>query len=206
MRLADVPEDLVKRCRQGDQDAFDELFRLLHEDLHRWLYSLLRNDEDAQEALQECFVRIYRHLHLLQDDRKFAGWVGRLVVNQANTYRTRAGRTRMESLEDGLEVEEERLPIQGRSAENPREVAERGEVFELVNAAVQELPPRQRTAVLLFDVKGFSIREIAEQLGCSQGVVKFNIFQGRRKLRARLGALAEHYMKGSGRDEAQPSG
>src|SRR5690606_23567700 len=125
----------------------------------------------------ECFIRVYRHLHHLADDRKFAGWIGRMVVNLANTWRTRTNKTRFEELEPAIDVTEDQLPIQGKGSANPRVAAERAEILERVNEAITHLPPRQRTAVMLFDVKGQSIAEIANQLGCSQGAVKFNIFQ-----------------------------
>lgn len=191
MALSDVPASLVARCRRGEEAAFDELFAAIHEDLARWFFSLLRNEEDAQEAVQECFVRIFRHLHTLEDPAKFSSWVGRLVVNLANTSRTRAGRHRMESLEPGIEVDNDQLPLQGRGPADPREAASRTEILRRVNEAVTHLPPRQRTAVMMFDVQNIPIARIAEELGCSQGAVKFNIFQGRRKLRELLADLGE---------------
>jgi len=191
MALSDVPMPLVKRCRAGEPGAFDELFTLIYQDLYRWLYSLLRNEDDAQEALQECFLRIFRHMHTLGDDKKFAGWVGRLVVNYANTFRSRASKKRLEALEPAIEVRDGQLPIKGKGERDPRAQAEQSEVFDRVNEAITHLPPRQRTAVLLFDVQGQSIAEIATELGCSEGAVKFNIFQGRRKLRALLADLVD---------------
>lgn len=186
MSLSDVPVALVDRCRSGDSKAFDELFTMIHEDLFRWTFSLVRNEDDALEIMQDCFVRIFRHLHRLQDSKKFPNWVSRLVVNQTNTFRVKRRKNQTEELEEGFDVQEDSLPIQGRAGPNPRKALEREEVFRHVNEAITELPPRQRAAVLLFDVQGKSIREIAEQLECSEGAVKFNIFQGRRKLRALL--------------------
>jgi RNA polymerase sigma-70 factor (ECF subfamily) len=189
--LSDVPAELVDRCKQGDPGAFDELFTLIHEDLYRWAYSMVRNEDDAMDVAQDCFLRIFRHLGRLQDSRKFAQWCSRLLVNQANTFRVRRRKHQTEELEDGFDVGEESLPLQGRAAPSPRTAASQREVLEQVNAAIRELPPRQRTAVLLFDVKQMTIREVAEQLGCSEGAVKFNIHQGRRKLRVLLGNLVD---------------
>ena len=186
MALSDVPVELVERCQKGDPDAFSDLFEMIRDDLFRWAYSLLRNEDDAQEILQECSIRIYRHIGRLKDSKRFPAWVGRMLVNQVNTYRVKAARTRTESLEEGLEATEESLPIQGSSGAGPRAAASRGEVYRDVNAAIQQLPPRQRTAVLLFDVKGWTIKEVAKELGTTEGAVKFNIFQGRRKLRQLL--------------------
>lgn len=196
MALADVPPALVQRCRTGDAGAFDELFAMIHQDVFRWFYSLLRDEDDAQEAMQECFIRMFRHLKSLSDDAKFASWLGRMIVNQANTFRTKRTKTRFEELAPEVEVENEQLPIQGRGGADPRTAAERAEVFARVNEAIRELPPRQRTAVLSFDVQGMSIAEIARSLGCSEGAVKFNIFQGRRKLREALSDLGQEQLPG----------
>lgn len=186
MALSDVPADLVERCRQGDQAAFDELFTMIHDDLFRWSYSLVRDEEDAQEIMQDCFVRIFRHINRLQDPKKFAQWASRLLVNQTNTFRVKKRKNQTEELEEGYDVKDEALPLAARATPNPRTAAAQKEILDHVNTAIRELPPRQRTAVMLFDVKNQSIKQIAEQLGTSEGAVKFNIFQGRRKLRLLL--------------------
>ena len=192
--LSDVPAPLVARCQRGDQRAFDELFRLIHDDLFRWAFSMVRDEDDALEVMQECFVRIFRHLHKLEDPARFAQWVSRLLVNQTNTFRVKRTRNQTEEFLEQYDVEESHFPIQGGAGPNPRKAAERREVLEKVNEAIRELPPRQRQAVLLFDVEGKSIKEIADLLECSEGAVKFNIFQGRRKLRL----LLEEYVDKDG--------
>ncbi|MCC5875352.1 MAG: sigma-70 family RNA polymerase sigma factor [Candidatus Sumerlaeia bacterium] len=186
MALSDVPADLVERCRQGEASAFDELFTMIHDDLFRWSFSLVRDEEDAQEIMQDCFVRIFRHINRLQDPKKFAQWASRLLVNQTNTFRVKKRKNQTEELEEGYDVKDEALPLAARGNPNPRTAAAQKEILDHVNTAIRELPPRQRTAVMLFDVKNQSIKQIAEQLGTSEGAVKFNIFQGRRKLRLLL--------------------
>ncbi len=164
---------------------------MIHPDIFRWSYSMVRDEDDALEITQDCFMRIYRHLHRLQDAKKFPNWVSRLIVNQANTFRVRKKKKQTDSLEEGLDVSEDSLPLQGSSGPDPRAAAEREEIYRHVNEAIKELPPRQRTAVMLFDVQNHSIKEIAAKLECSEGAVKFNIFQGRRKLRALLGQYVD---------------
>jgi len=184
--LADVPVELVERCQRHEPGAHDELFTMIRQDMYRWIYSLLRDDDATEEVLQECCIRMFRHLPRLKERNRFGAWASRMIVNQVNTHRVKANRTRLESLEEGVDVPNDALPIQGRPSSNPRSAAARAEVLRDVNQAITQLPPRQRTAVLLFDVENWSIREIAEHLGCSEGAIKFNIFQGRRKLRALL--------------------
>lgn len=195
MALKDVPSDLVERCQRGDSPAFDQLFAMIRDDMFRWIYSMLRDEDETEEVLQECCVRIFRHLPRLKDSARFGPWASRMIVNQVNTRRVKARRTRLEHLEEAVEVENDALPIQGSAGSvNPRSAAARSEILEHVNRAIAELPPRQRTAVMLFDVQGWSIRQIAEELECSEGAVKFNMFQGRRKLRELLG----QYVDGAG--------
>lgn len=186
MALIDVPVELVERCQRSEPGAFDELFSLIRDDMFRWIYSMVRDEENAQEILQECCIRIFRHLPRLKDRNRFGAWASRTIVNQVNTWRVKSRRTRLDHLEEGYDVPEDRLPIQGTPGASPRASAARDEVFRNVNEAIKELPPRQRTAVLLFDIKNWTIKEIARELECSEGAVKFNIFQGRRKLRGLL--------------------
>lgn len=183
MALADVPPELIARVQRGDKEAFDELFERTRDDVFRWLFSMLRDEDEAEEVLQECYIRVLRHLPRLRDPSKFGSWIGRMIVNLANTHRVRARKQRTEHLEEGWEADEESLPLQGRNNTDPRAAASRREVLRDVNAAIRQLPPKQRTAVMLFDVRDWTIKEIAEELGCSEGAVKYNIFQGRRKLR-----------------------
>ncbi|MEQ8821658.1 MAG: RNA polymerase sigma factor [Sumerlaeia bacterium] len=194
MALKDIPESLIERCQNGEAKAFDELFNAIRDDLFRWIYSMVRDEEDAQEIMQDCCVRIFRHIGRLKDPARFSSWASRMVVNQTNTWRVKARRTRLEHLEEGWEVPNERLPLQGLADTNPRAAASRREILRDVNEAIKSLPPRQRTAVMLFDVQNWTIRQIAEDLGCTEGAVKFNIFQGRRKLRQ----LLEGYLDESG--------
>jgi RNA polymerase sigma-70 factor (ECF subfamily) len=181
-----VSVQLIRRCQQEGPGAFDELFELIQEDLYRWIYSIVRSPDETDEIFQETCVRIYRHLKRLKDPEKFPAWVSRIVVNQSNTHRTRSGRMRTVSLEESIEVPNEALVAQSTPAPDARQEVYRKEVLEEVNTAIRELPPRQRTAVLLFDVENYSIKEIASLLECSEGAVKFNIHQGRRKLRELL--------------------
>jgi len=181
-----VSEDLILHCQQDAPGAYDELFQLIQEDLYRWIYSLVRDAEDTDEIFQETCVRIYRHLRRLKEPAKFAAWVSRIVVNQANTFRSRAGRMRTVALEESIEVPNESLVAQSTPGLDARQEVYRKEVLQEVNDAIRELPPRQRNAVLLFDVENYSIKEIAQLMECSEGAVKFNIHQGRRKLRELL--------------------
>lgn len=192
--IEQVSVDLITKCQRDAPGAFDELFVLIQEDLFRWIYSLVRNPDDTEEILQECLVRIYRHIGRLKEPEKFAAWASRIIINQSMTHRTRAGRMPTVSLEESIDVPNEALVAQSSPGPDARQLVYQREVLEEVNRALTQLPPRQRTAVLLFDVENMSIKEIAKNMDCSEGAVKFNIHQGRRKLRE----LLAHHVNGRG--------
>ncbi len=192
-----IDPNLVLRCQQGDQAAFDELYNELKEDLFRWIYSLMRNHDDAEEVFQECVIRVFRHIGTLREPERFSHWLYRLVVNQCNTHRVRAGRHSYTELDEQIEVKPEDCVFRSTIPDNPRKALMRKETMRLINSRIASLPPKQRLAVLLFDVEGFSIKEVAERLECSEGAVKFNIHEGRKKLRTLLAPFYDRSRSGA---------
>lgn len=183
MPIDQIDPQLVQRCQRGEEGAFDILYRHLKDDLYRWIYSLVRNYDEAEEIFQDCTIRLFRHIGSLRDASRFSHWLYRLVINQTNTHRSRRRRQRYTPLEESIEVKPDDYVFRSAMPENPRKSLMRKELRENINRHIAQLPPKQRLAVLLFDVEGFSIREVAEEIGCSEGAVKFNIHEGRKKLR-----------------------
>ena len=192
MAIKGIDQELIRRCQKGDEAAFELLYNQLKDDLFRWIYSLMRDYKDAQEVFQECAIRIFRHIGSLKDPSRFNHWLFRLVVNQCNTHRTRKGRLPDSSLAEEIKIKPEGLIFKNAVPENPRRALMRKELMKEINRHIANLPKKQRLAVMLFDVEGFSIKEIAQHLGCSEGAVKFNIHEGRKKLRSALGHLADN--------------
>lgn len=188
MSLAGIPPSLIVRCQKGDLDSFEMLFMRIREDLYRVIYSFMRDHDDTDEVMQESLIRIFRHLPALKDVEKFPSWTMRIVVNQCHTHRTRKGRHACVPLDDFLETDEHQATFQSGMSPSPRETLIRGEVMESILEAIGQLPRRQRSAILLFEIEGFSVKEVAETMQCSEGAVKFNIHQARKKLQKSLSA------------------
>jgi RNA polymerase sigma-70 factor (ECF subfamily) len=184
--LQDVPIELVVRCQKGDQTAFEDLVARIGVDLYKMIYAQVRDHDDTDEILQECLIRLYKHLPTLREVAKFPGWLSRMIVNQCHSHRFKRSRTAMESTDEMVEISEPDVMWQNPHAGNPRKVLMRKEIQADINEAIRELPPRQRSAIVLFEVEGFSIREIAGTMKCSEGAVKFNIHQARKKLKLSL--------------------
>jgi RNA polymerase sigma-70 factor (ECF subfamily) len=184
--LQDVPNELVVRCQQGDPSAFEALVAQIGPDLYKMIFAQVRDHDDTDEILQECLIRIYKHLPTLREAAKFPGWISRMIINQCHSHRLKRSRTAMESTDDILEIGDRDVMWQNPHVGNPRKVLMQKEVYAEINQAIHELPPRQRSAIVLFEVEGFSIREIAGAMKCSEGAVKFNIHQARKKLKTTL--------------------
>jgi RNA polymerase sigma-70 factor (ECF subfamily) len=184
--LQDVPIELVVSCQQGDQFAFEQLVARIGPDLYKMIFAQVRDHDDTDEILQECLIRIYKHLPTLREVAKFPGWISRMIINQCHSHRLKRSRTAMESTDDVVEISDRDVMWQNPHAGNPRKVLMRKEIQAEINQAIRNLPPRQRSAIVLFEVEGHSIREIAGVMECSEGAVKFNIHQARKKLKASL--------------------
>ncbi|MGI8908306.1 MAG: RNA polymerase sigma factor [Candidatus Sumerlaeaceae bacterium] len=194
MRFDAVPVELLARCQAGDMDAFDSLCMAIQDDLYAFVLSILRNHEDAADIHQECLVRVYRSLPKLRDLSKFAGWIMRMAVNQCNTQRASRS-ARVVSMEDVVAPGTEARPMFVQEADSPREVTAHHELQKHLNTAIDSLPPKQKTAILLYEVEMMSVRDIAELLECSEGVVKFNLFEARKKLRTVLTQIEPLYFQ-----------
>ena len=173
-----ISADLVELCKEGDERAWAELVDATHRDVYTLCLRILGNPHDAAEATQEAYLKAWRGLSGFRGDAMFETWLYRVASNAAlSKHRTRR---RRQSHESGLldEVLTE-LPAEG-SVEAT--VGARIEVRAL-EEALARLPEQHRTAVLLRDVYGMNIEEVAEQLGISQTAAKVRVHRARKRLK-----------------------
>lgn len=184
---------LVQRAQLGDADAFADLVRRYQRLAVSVAFRLLNNAEDAADVSQDAFVRAYRHLGQLDDAARFGPWFLRTVSNLSLNFR-RGRKNRAALPLDDVEqaTGSVRSPLSGQPLAEVRHAAEGplpDELQELVNDALAALPDKQRLALILFSVEGMPQKEVAEILECTIELVKWNVFQARKKLRE---ALKEH--------------
>jgi len=182
----------VRRAQQGDTEAFAQLVRLYQRRAISVAYRLLNNVEDAADVSQDAFVRAYRHLSQLDDVTRFGPWLMRVVTNLSLNYRRSRKARSAAALDDALAVSAEfRSPASGRRLTVGQE-DEGGPLPDELHAAITEamehLPEKQRLALILFSVEGMPQKDVAEVLECSVELVKWNVFQARRKLKEMLEA------------------
>jgi len=179
----DLP--LVEATASGDLSAFEELVRRYDAKLLRIAQQVTRNLEDAQEAVQETFLKAYQKLHQFQRNSKFSTWLTRITLNES-FMKLRKGRFNEMSLE--LESPDgDHLPLDLADwSPNPEQMCSRSELREILQTALETLPQSLRVVFVLRDIEEFSIKDTAEILNLHETAVKARLFRARLQLRERL--------------------
>jgi len=168
VRTADL--ELAARCRAGDADAFEELYRQHARRLFSLVVRMIGSVEDAEDLLQEVFLQAHRKLAGFRGESTLGTWLYRLTMNHCLDH-LRGRQAKMSRATDSLDDEGTVEPMAPAPA---------------VPEAIGALPPGSRAAFLLHDVEGFEHREIAGILGVSEGTSKSQVHKARLKLRAML--------------------
>jgi RNA polymerase sigma factor (sigma-70 family) len=205
MALADAPVHLIQNARNGDATAIEELMMVISPDLYRIIFSMLRDHDDTDEVLQESLLRVFRYLKKLKDCGRFTPWTIRIAVNQVHTFRMKRGKNRFYTLEEEMEPEEGAVILNSTPMPDPCDAASRNETRAQIIRAMKALPNRQQTAIMLFELEGLTIRDIAKVMDCSEGAVKFNIHEARQKLQRTLETIAREQVPGIFQSRAEGS-
>ena len=191
--MADINDKLlIDRCKRGEIDAFDALFRTYEKRVYNLAYRLSGNYDEAQDITVDAFVRVFQALKLFRGDANFSTWLFRIVTN---VYLDRRKRTRNKqhlSLEEYIELDENSVARQVEDpGPTPDIVVEGIERTELLQKAIAALPDYQRTMVILYHTEGLAYDEIAEVLSLPIGTVKSRLNRARMTLREKLEPLKE---------------
>jgi len=179
--------ELVRRAQREDIAAYDLLVGRYQERIYATVYHMTSNHEDANDLVQETFIKAYRALKSFKGDSSFYTWVYRIAVNKTiNFLKQRKNRVQM-SLND-LDVNAEHDPdlVSLISEKNPRRDLNLAELQEKLNAGMQRLSEQHRMVVTLHDVQGFSHEEIGKIMDCNVGTVRSRLFYARQQLQAFL--------------------
>ena len=186
MTVSDLPATVLARARRGDSDAFRELVEQHSRSAFRLAYRMTRNEQDAEDVVQESFLRAYRHLGRFEARSHFGTWLYRIVANCAVEHvRTRLSRQTRAPMEpiDNLAPPSE--------SPGPDRLAESSNVRERVDAALDGLSPLERAAFTLRHDEGRSIDEIGRTLGLGKSAAKHAVFRAVKKLRVELSGIRD---------------
>jgi RNA polymerase sigma-70 factor (ECF subfamily) len=183
--------EVATKAANGDRQAFDELIRRYQRQAVAVAFRLLGNTHDSLEVTQDAFLKAYRSLPTLQKPEAFGGWFLRIVSNLSLNYRRSRKTRRQLPLDDLLGAADSGQPESGGSewmarSGDPARHMEGLELGEKLQAALKQLPDKQRQAILMFTVDELPQKDVAAALNCSVEAVKWHVFQGRKKLRELL--------------------
>jgi RNA polymerase sigma-70 factor, ECF subfamily len=179
--------DLVHASKHGDVRAFDEIVRRYDRRLFRIAQSVTHNREDAQDVVQEAFMRAFQNLNQFREDSQFSTWLIRITVNQSLMKLRKQRAIREVSLDEEFQADRETLPMEVTDwAPNPEHLYFASELRDILTKVLEELSPLLRTVFVLRDIEGLSIDETAQVLNLSHAAVKARLFRGRLQLRERL--------------------
>jgi len=179
--------NLVTQSREGDSRAFAELVRRYEAKIFRLAQHITQNREDAEDVLQETFLKAYEHLDQFQGNSKFYTWIVRIAVNQALMKLRRRKTDRSVSLDETIDTGEDTVTREIAAwDEDPEQRFSREELGELLESAIQGLAPSYRSVFVLRDIDELSTEETAEALGLSVPAVKSRLLRARLQLREKL--------------------
>jgi RNA polymerase sigma-70 factor, ECF subfamily len=181
-------EDLVALARNGDHRAFEELVERHKQKAYRIAFDFARDREEAKDLSQEAFLRAYTHLGNFDGRSSFYTWFYRILVNVCLDYKRRKKRTFAEEFNETIENQVE--PSQVSKPPSPDQQVLAGQLSRKVGIALQALPPKQRTAFILKNNQGLSIKEIAEMMQTAEGTVKVHLHRAVTALRQTLAEFA----------------
>jgi RNA polymerase sigma-70 factor (ECF subfamily) len=185
---------LVTQANNGDRKAFDQLIVRYQRQAVAVSYRLLGNSQDALEVTQDAFLKAFTSLGTLQKPEAFGGWLMRIVSNLSLNFRRGRKNKQQLPLDDLLGTSEPSTANSSGSdwmaqSGDPLHRLESEEMGRKLQEALNQLPEKQRLAIVMFTIEEMPQKQVAETLDCSVEAVKWHVFQGRKKLKE---ILKEH--------------
>ena len=178
---------LVAKAREGDLAAFNELVNSYSRKIFRLAKHITQNEEDAEDVLQETFLKAFEHLGDFQGQSKFYTWIVRIAVNESLMKLRKRKSDRSVPLDEPVDTGEDTVVREiAVWDENPEQKYSREELGQILDEAVQGLRPAFRTVFVLRDIEELSTEETAEALGISVPAVKSRLLRARLQLREKL--------------------
>jgi RNA polymerase sigma-70 factor, ECF subfamily len=191
---------LVRAAKNGDMGAFEELVKRYDRNVFRIAQHITQNREDAEDVVQDAFLKAYGNLNQFQEQSKFYTWLVRIAVNEALMKLRRRRPERTVSLDEDVKTEDDSIPREVADwSPNPEQQYKQAELKQILTKTINGLPPSFRTVFVLRDVEGLSTEETAEALNLSIPAVKSRLLRARLQLRERLSKYFKRRENGDGR-------
>jgi RNA polymerase sigma-70 factor, ECF subfamily len=184
---ADGDMALVHACKRGDAAAFEQLVKRYDGKLFSIAQHVTRNREDAQDAVQEAFLKVFRKLAQFRENSQFSTWLFRITINESLMKLRKQRSAREVSIDEDFQSEEDMSPLNVADwGPDPEELYRGSELRNILRRTLQELQPGLRVVFVLRDIEGFSTEQTAEVLELTSVAVKARLWRARLQLRERL--------------------
>ena len=192
--------DIVRGIAAGDRQAFALLMRRHNRPLYRTARSILRDDTEAQDALQEAYLLAFRNIGKFRGESSLSTWLTRIVVNSA-IARSRKISRRAEVIEIGADPDHHKdtaeAPMDCQASEQPEQSAERAELRRIIEKKIDDLPEAFRTVFMLRAVEEMSVEDVAASLGIPEATVRTRYFRAKGLLRESLARELDYALEGA---------
>jgi RNA polymerase sigma-70 factor (ECF subfamily) len=190
--------ELVRAAQKGDVGAFEQLIKKYDRNVFRIAQHITQNREDAEDVVQDAFLKAYQKLDQFQGNSKFYTWIVRIAVNEALMKLRKRKSDKLVSMDEDVETDEGTITREFADwSPNPEQQYNQAELNDILSRTIQGLPASFRTVFVLRDVEGLSTEETAEMLGLSVPAVKSRLLRARLQLRERL---SRHFKSKRGND------
>ena len=187
------PDDraLVASASQGDLGAYDQLVRRYQARIYGLVYNMTSSKEDAEDLVQDVFVKAFSSLKGFRGTSSFYTWIYRIAINRTINFLKKRKKRQALSLNDVDEgVERDPAYVELSARESPARDTSLLDLQEKLNKALLTLSEKHRTVVVLHDIQGLPHEEIARMTGCSEGTVRSRLFYARQQLQGELAEFA----------------
>ena len=180
--------ELVEQARRGEPEAFPELVNRYERKIYRLARHITQNEEDAEDVLQETFLKAFANLNQFQGHSKFYTWLVRIAVNESLMKLRRRKADKVVSLDDPVETDDGDVVVRDIAAwaPNPEQQYSQQEMSAILTRTINSLPPGFRSVFWLRDVEELSTEETANSLNLSIPAVKSRLLRARLQLREKL--------------------
>ena len=181
--------ELVERAKMGDQQAIAALYEKTSRKAYYLSLQLVKDQDQAQDILQDAFLKVFTNLNMLQQPENFQGWLDTIVINKSKDYLKKKKPVLFSQMTGAEEPDSEPDFEDERGYFSPEKQVDYQETKRLVQEMIDRLPEEQRMAVVLYYLENLSVGQIARLMECSEGTIKSRLNYGRKSIKAQVLAL-----------------
>jgi len=184
-------KELVERLKRGEDLAYREVIKRYGRKMFGLIFSMTKKRDETEEIMQEVFLKVIKYIKDFREDSLFSTWLFRITVNTALSYIKKKKRKRESLISELKKEEKDRIDFEDKEIKGSEEFLESEERRKIVQRAIESLPQSYKIAIILKDIEGMPLTEVAKVLKLSEGGAKVRLHRARLMLKEKLQPLVE---------------